>query len=370
MNILFLDQFSDLGGAQRCLLELLPAVREHGWQANVAAPGDGELRKRALEFGATYRKIHCGPYHSGQKSLPDVLHFAREAPRLACEITSLAESCHADILYVNGPRLLPSARLAAQKFAGRVSIVFHCHSYLGRRYAATLANLSLAGANATVIANSEFVAGPLSSGLKAHIVYNGVKIPDDPRPPVTAVRRIGMVGRIAREKGQLEFVQAARRLPPEYRFVICGAPLFSDPAAAGYFDRVRECAAGLPVEFIGWRDDSGSVLSGLDLLVVPSTAHEATTRVILEAYAAGVPVVASRAGGIAEIISDGETGFLTPPNDPVRLAAKISELASNPGALQRAASAARGVVQERYTLRKYQDRVMSILATVGSSARA
>lgn len=370
MNILFLDQFSDLGGAQRCLLELLPAVREHGWQANVAAPGEGALREQALEFGATYSTIRCGPYHSGRKSLVDLLHFAREAPRLAGEIASLAESCRADILYVNGPRLLPAVRLAFRKFAGRVSVVFHCHSYLGRQYAAALANLSLAGVKATVIANSKFVTGPLASEIKANIVYNGVEIPDDPRPPVTAVRRIGMLGRIAPEKGQLEFVQAARRLPPEFQFVICGAPLFSDPAAADYFHRVRECAADVPVEFIGWRDDARSVLSGLDLLVVPSTAHEATTRVILEAYAAGVPVVASNCGGIAEIVSDGETGFLTPPADPGRLAAKISELGSNPAALQRAAAAARRVVQERYTLRRYQDRVMSILATVGSSARA
>jgi glycosyltransferase involved in cell wall biosynthesis len=370
MNILFLDQFSDLGGAQRCLLELLPAVREHGWQANVAAPGDGALRERVLELGAGYHAIRCQSYHSGRKSLADVLHFARDAPRLAREIANLAENCRADILYVNGPRLLPAVRLAVLKFTGRVSIVFHCHSYLARRYAAALANLSLAGANATIIANSKFVTGPLSADLKANIVYNGVEIPDHPRAPVTAVRRIGMLGRIAPEKGQLEFVQAARRLPREYQFVICGAPLFSDPAAASYSDQVRECAGGLPVEFIDWRNDPGSVLSGLDLLVVPSKAHEATTRVILEAYAAGVPVVASNCGGIAEIVSDGETGFLTPPADPVRLAAKISELASNPTALQRAAGAARRVVQERYTLRQYQDRVMSILATVGSRARA
>ena len=83
MNILFLDQFSDLGGAQRCLLEVLPAVTDRGWQAHVAAPGNGELRDRALAFGASYRQIGSGPYQSGRKSISDLFHFARELPKLA-----------------------------------------------------------------------------------------------------------------------------------------------------------------------------------------------------------------------------------------------------------------------------------------------
>ena len=90
MNILFLDQFSDLGGAQRCLLDLLPAVRERGWRAHVAAPGDGELRGRAVALGAEFHPIRCGPYESGNKSMGDFARFAAELPRLAREIARLA----------------------------------------------------------------------------------------------------------------------------------------------------------------------------------------------------------------------------------------------------------------------------------------
>jgi len=121
MNILFLDQFSDLGGAQRCLIELLPAVRDHGWQAHVAAPGDGALRDRALELGASYRQIGSGPYESGGKSISDLFHFARELPRLANEIATLAADCEAGIVYVNGPRLLPAASLGVPD---RIPLVF------------------------------------------------------------------------------------------------------------------------------------------------------------------------------------------------------------------------------------------------------
>ena len=357
MNILFLDQFSDLGGAQRCLIELLPAIRDRGWRAHVAAPGNGALRNRSLALGATYRQIASGPFQSGGKSISDLFHFARELPKLANEIAALATNSQAQIVYVNGPRLLPAASLG---LPDGIPLVFHCHSYLRQRYAAALAGISLASVEATVIASCRFVAGPLRPYVNSNVIYNGVDSSCEagPRP---ATNRIGILGRIAPEKGQLDFLQAARLLPSNYQFIICGAPLFSDPSSQSYFERVREQAAGLPVEFLGWRDDVPTVLSTLDLLVVPSAPGEATTRVILEAFAAGVPVVASNSGGIPEIISDGETGFLTPPSDPTKLAARILAAMTNPAALHRIAENARREVRERFTLEQYQARVMRIL---------
>ncbi len=367
MNILFLDQFSDLGGAQRCLLELLPAIRERGWQAHVAAPGDGALRERATAAGATYHQIRCGPYESGGKSIADMLRFARQLPQLAKQIAELARDCGAELVYVNGPRLLPPARVGLR---GSIPLIFHCHSHLRQRYARWLAGLSLDGA--TVIANCRFTSDPLRpyvSPRQLHVVYCGTASPCcSGLSSRVGVTRIGIVGRIAPEKGQLTFLQAARRLPPGYQFVVCGAPLFENQAASAYLEQLHGAAAGLPVEFLGWRDDVSTVLRGLDLLVVPSTSGEATTRVIFEAWAAGVPVIASRVGGIPEILSDEETGYLVPPNDPGALAARIR--AADPDALTRIAGAALRAVRERYSLAHYQERIVSILASVGQSARA
>jgi glycosyltransferase involved in cell wall biosynthesis len=364
MNILFLDQFSDLGGAQRCLLDLLPAVRERGWQAHVAAPGDGDLRSRAIALGAEYHSIRCGPYESGHKPARDVVRFAIELPKLAREITRLARETKADILYVNGPRLLPAASLSPGP------MVFHCHSYLGKRYAAALAGISLL--RAQVIGSCRFVVEPLRPFVgsnRIEVVYNGCSAAQMQPRREASCYRIGVIGRIAPEKGQLEFVQAARMLPSNCRFLICGAPLFSYPGAAQYFERVREAATGLPVTFQGWTDDVDAVLSGLDLLVVPSASHEATTRVILEAYAAGVPVVASASGGIPEIVRDGETGFLVPPGNPEKLAERIRAALADPALLQSIAKNGETMWRERFTLAGYQKRVLTILERVGSSAR-
>src|SRR5205814_128322 len=135
---------------------------------------------------------------------------------------------------------------------------------------------------------------------RRHVVYNGVAEIPFLRREFGRKRewRIGLVGRIAPMKGQTDFLRAAALLSPvlaDARFVICGAPMFSEP---DYVREVQVLANGLPVEFLGWRNDVGAVLAGLDLLVVPSTAAEATTRVILEAFSAGVPVVAYAVGGI------------------------------------------------------------------------
>jgi glycosyltransferase involved in cell wall biosynthesis len=372
MNILFLDQFSDLGGAQRCLIELLPALRDRGWRSCVAAPGSGPLREHVLARGGEFRQIRCGPYRSGSKSVQDVFHFAKELPALAREIAAAAREFCADIIYVNGPRLLPAASLASR---GLAPLVFHCHSYLRRRYAAALAGISLDAARATVIASCRFVAGPLRlyvPSSRIEVVYNGVESSQayPANGALPSEWRVGVVGRIAPEKGQLEFLQAARLLPPNCRFVICGSPLFANPTASAYFDHLRESANGLPVEFLGWQDDVGAVLSHLHLLVVPSAPDEGTTRVILEAYAAGVPVVAMNSGGIPEIVSDGETGLLAPAGDPAKLAAKIREGLDRPASLARLAQNARLAWRDRYTLGRYQTRILSILERVGASARA
>jgi glycosyltransferase involved in cell wall biosynthesis len=336
MNILFLDQFREPGGAQQCLRDLLPAVEARGWQATVATPGDGGIR--------------LGPFQSGRKSIRDVILFARQAPALRREIARMP----ADLIYVNGPRLLPAVP------AGR-PVIFHCHSYLDKQYTVWLAQRAIRRMRATVIGACRFVLEPLAVA-GAQVVYNGVR---EGAPRVSGDGfRVGMIGRIAPQKGQVEFLRAARHLRG-CRFTICGAPLFGD---GSYLDEVRRLAEGLPVEFLGWQDDAGAVLSRLDLLVVPSTVPEATPRVILEAFAAGVPVLASPTGGIPELIEHNRTGFLIES-----LEKQMRELAGQPALREIVAANARQEWRARFTLVEYQRRILDIMARAfspGFSARS
>ncbi len=117
MRVLFIDQYSELGGAQQCLLDLLPAVRESGWEAHAAWPGEGPLVERLSSMGAAVRPIPCGPLSSGHKSWKDTWRFTSHAPSLASAIRDLATNLRADLLYVNGPRVLPCGRLGCQEGA-------------------------------------------------------------------------------------------------------------------------------------------------------------------------------------------------------------------------------------------------------------
>ena len=92
MKLLLLDQFSDLGGAQQNLLELLPAIRDAGWQTLVGLPGDGELFERVRALGFEAERIECGPYGSGRKSAADFARFLAGTPRLARQMRRMAQA--------------------------------------------------------------------------------------------------------------------------------------------------------------------------------------------------------------------------------------------------------------------------------------
>lgn len=214
-----------------------------------------------------------------------------------------------------------------------------------------------------VIGCCAFAAGPLRRFARERLRV----VPNGTRDCGYRVRdfgargwRIGLIGRIAPEKGQLEFIEAAAglfALPTHPRFVICGAPMFSD---SRYFDRVRSAAHGLPVEFAGWRDDVDQVLAGLDVMVIASK-QEAMPRVLLEAFSAGVPVVAFDAGGIAEVIEDEVTGFLARRPSAAALATRIREAIANLDKLRRVAVCARTAWEQSYTIHHYRRGIMQEL---------
>jgi glycosyltransferase involved in cell wall biosynthesis len=326
MRILCIEQFRELGGGQMCLLDVLPAFRSRGWEPVVAIPGEGALATRVRELNFPVELFGAPVYPSGRKRGVDLFRYATGAPKLIQRITHLAALRQADLLYVNAPRMLPVASLAARRRS--IPLVFHCHNRVTQRSAVALMGRSLKFAQAGVISCCRYSAEPLRRYLPAEalsVVYNGVA--DIFQPGARSKEkqcRIGVIGRIEPEKGQLEFVAAARRLlqtHPTCRFVAVGTPLFS---GTRYLEQVLQASRGLPIEFPGWQPDIASVLASLDLLAVPSASVEAMPRVILDAFSAGVPVVAFPSGGIPEIVRDGYNGFLTSGSTAEALAERMS----------------------------------------------
>ncbi len=364
-NILCIDQFSTFGGGQRSLLDLLPAFRERGWRPSVAIPGEGAFPDMVRSRGFRTHSFAPGNYASRKKPLKQLLQYALELPGLVKCLEELVEANNIDLLYVNGPRLIPPAAWVAWRRG--IPLVFHCHNRLLQNSAITLTGLTLELASAHVISCCQYAADPLREYVapaRLRVLYNGVvEMAAGPIQIADTMRRIGVVGRVEEEKGQLQFVQAAQwisRNVPACRFSIIGAPMFS---GLDYYKKVVASSSGLPIEFISWQEDMARVYSDLDLLVVPSNATEATTRVILEAYSAGVPVVALPAGGIPEILDDEQTGFLAEAATVEALARRIlSVLQMDRARVKAVVKRAKDEWRHRFTLGAYRDGVCNVLA--------
>ncbi len=372
MNILFLDQYSDLGGAQQVLLDTLDAAIEQGWRAHVLIPGPGPLWDEVRSRGVSVSTIPCGQYRPRRKSAGDAVRFLFDLWRQVKVINRLTKRGEFDLIYVNGPRLLPAVALARGRGA---RVVFHGHSHVRQKVAASLVGRSVQRVSARVVACSYSVAEPLRPyANELCVIPNGVRDMGFHRREFGhgGKWRIGLIGRIAPEKGQAEFLRAAALLQadlPGAEFVICGAPLFG--ASDRYSNEVHTIASGLPVKFLEWQADVSRVLHTLDLLVVPSI-QEGMGRVVLEAFSAGVPVIAFPTGGIPEVVKNGEAGFLTRVLSPESLAEAILQVTSEQELLQQVAFNARRVWQRSYTIASYKERITRLLESLpsaGSSER-
>ena len=359
MKILAIDQYSEMGGAQRCLVEAVEGFAARGWDVRAAVPVGRALTNALAPFCSDIRALACGPFASGEKSGGDALRFAWQLPRQVAVIASMAREC--DVVYVNGPRLLPAAALGR---AGR-PLIHHVHWMVPQRRAASLARAAMRRSGASAIVASQLASRWLEGAVEPSritTVYNGLAgFGTTPRPR-EEVRRIAMLGRLSPEKGPLEFVRAAKLVSERVgglRFTVCGGAVFSKDARDGenYLAMLRAEAAGAPVEFTGWTEDVGGFLAKTDLLVVPSDATDHAPRVILEAFAAGVPVLATAVGAIPELIEHGVNGLLLRERTPEALAQAIVCAASQPDRLNTLAARAFERWRERYTLRRFQSEV-------------
>jgi len=171
--------------------------------------------------------------------------------------------------------------------------------------------------------------------------------------------RIGMVGRLAPWKGQHVFLDGFTRAfgRGSESAVVVGAPLFGeDWYEADLRRRAQVLGLNGRIVFAGFREDIWTALGEIDILVHASVTPEPFGQVVVEGMSAGLPVVATAAGGPAEIIEDGVDGLLYPAGDADALASRLRGLADDPGLRSRLGAAARES-SKRFTAEAAADRV-------------
>jgi glycosyltransferase involved in cell wall biosynthesis len=210
---------------------------------------------------------------------------------------------------------------------------------------------------------------PRWQGTRAHVVHCGVVFPPQPvgRTPAN-VLSVGIIGRLAPWKGQEVFLRSVRRLVAEFpavRFQIVGAALFGETEfAAGLRRLAVDLGVEQNVEFLGFRHDIPEVLRGLDVVVHASTSPEPFGLVIAEAMAAGKAVIASRGGGVPEIVVDGVTGLLVPMGDEAALARAIAYLLRDESLRTHLAAEARKYAGTALTVQRQAAQTMEVLASL------
>jgi glycosyltransferase involved in cell wall biosynthesis len=162
------------------------------------------------------------------------------------------------------------------------------------------------------------------------------------RPGRSGPLRVGFVGSLVAHKGLAVLAAAAARLPPGAVRLEVHGDATSQSEFRETAERARAAAQGREIQFHGAfaQAELGRVLSGIDVLAVPSLWYENAPLTILEALALRVPVVASDAGGMRELLAGERGGLLVPMGDAKALAGALARLANEPGLAERLAAAA------------------------------
>jgi glycosyltransferase involved in cell wall biosynthesis len=329
----------------------------------------------------------CRPFlAAARKDGFEALELANDTPRLRSamrEISDHLERLGADVLCCHGYKGGVLGRLAARRRGVPVVAVSRgwTRETLKVRFYEALDRLNLRWMDRVVCVSEAQAAKVRRAGVRPGritVIHNAVD-PErfgDPeplyrtkmlryfrRPPA---RLIGAAGRLSPEKGFAVLVAAAERVAkkdPSVGFLLFGEGKCREKL------KQQIAGAGLKGSFVlgGFRADLDRFLPYFDLLVLPSYT-EGLPNVVLEAFAAGVPVVATKVGGTPEVVADGASGYLVPPGDPDELAERILEAVASEERLRDMGLHGRQQVVEQFTFAAQARKYQQLWAEVAGSA--
>ena len=354
------------GGAERLLVDLLEAFDQERFEVAAVSlyPESGtileeEIKEKGLKVyflnkrrGLDLRMIPQ-LYRLFRAFRPDVVHTHRYVLRYTL----------LPMLFCRVPVRVHTVHSVAQKEVDRIGKLVHWIAFrLGGVVPISISR---------EVANT--VRAVYGRGIHTPVIYNGI-------PTTRFVSRAGRdnakkeknvvllhVGRFAPEKNHLLLIEAFALALKEYPTMQLW--LVGDGSLRPAVEKaIAEMRLAGKVLFLGIRDDVPKLLAGCETFIL-SSDYEGVPLAVLEAMAAGKPVIATTVGGVPELVEDGVTGILVPPRDPQALAQAILRLVKDPDLRQRMGKAAQERTLERFdiarTAREYEALYLKLLEECG-----
>lgn len=365
MRILQICSARELGGGERHLAGLANALTQRGHDVSAALIPSSPL---SAELSAL-------PKHNIlELPMRNSLNLAS-----AMKLARFVRENQIQVMHAHVARDYPLAALVAGRSGARLVLTRHVLFSLNRIHKLTLRR------TARVIAVSEAVADALrAQGIfdpdKIVLIHNGIDVERfvKGREEVRAERdtgarlRVGMIGHLAPIKGQEDFIRAAAtvcRHRDDVDFIIAGEDKSNNGEhRLGLEKLIGDLDLNQRVRLIGWVNDVAKLLPTFDVFVSPSRS-EPFGLAIVEAMAAGVPVIATMSEGAREIIEADKTGRLVPVGDAEALANAIGALLADQKESERLAANAERAVRERFSVERMVDATEQVYREVVDSMK-
>jgi len=369
LRVLHLIGGGDTGGAMSHLLPLLSALERSGCDVYLACLGEGGLARQAAQRGLTVSVLPMGGPRDPRVIGPlrRLLSMGPAGMGGGEAAAGRSPAARWDVVHTHGMRANLPTRLASRSLRDRPCMFTTVHSDLRLDYASVALARAYDGLDRATVG---WVDGIIcvSDALKALLiergypakrlitVHSGLEAVGDQvggksrsgRP------RIGTVARLVAVKDidlLLEVAGRLRRTHPQVESVVVG-----DGPERGRLEALAfEMGLTEAVHFTGRLDDAGPTLASLDVYLVTSVFEGGVSMSVLEAMAAGLPVVTTDAGGVAEVVVDGETGYVVSRDQErgalaAALAERAAALLSDPGLRARMGAVGARRVRARFTV--------------------
>lgn len=351
-TVLHTESSPGLGGQEIRTLSEARWIAERGWRAILACQPGGRLHERAREAGIEAVALR--------------MKAAWDAPA-ALRLASLIKGERVDIVHTHSSVDAWLGGVAAR--VARVPVVRTRHVSIRIRRGWNPVYAWLAD---RVITSGEAIRSVvIGAGVAADRVVAipaGVNLDEFPfRARSEALAKslgasspvIGSVAMFRGSKGHAHLLEAfacIRARYPQATLLLVG-----DGIRRGWVEGLaREAGLGQAVVFTGFRPDVAALLGVMDCFALASTRTEGVPQSLLQAFAAGVPVVASDVGGVPEVVSDGVTGLLVKPESAAELARAIDAVLADRAAAAKRALAARTLCEERFAHRAVMTRLVHL----------